>query len=95
MIPSVSRITKYYQNSIPEVIRMHSEKVSISIPPSLYGFIESYRAAHHLKSRSQVISEALELLRQRELEVAYRAASEETDNGFDIALSDGLSDETW
>lgn len=74
---------------------MHAEKLSVSLPSGLVGFIEQYRSSHALKSRSQVIGEALELLRQRELETAYLEASRETDQDFDIALTDGLSDETW
>lgn len=74
---------------------MHAEKLSVSLPAGLVGFIEQYRSSHALKTRSQVISEALELLRQRELETAYREASLETDQDFDITLTDGLNDETW
>ena len=74
---------------------MLAEKLSVSLPAGLVGFIEQYRAAHALKSRSQVITEALELLRQQDLEAAYREASQETDTDFDIALADGLSNETW
>lgn len=74
---------------------MHAEKISVSLPAGLIGFIEQYRAAHALKSRSQVIGEALELLRRQDLEAAYREASQESDTDFDIALADGLSNETW
>jgi len=74
---------------------MYAEKLSVSLPAGLVGFIEQYRSAHALKSRSQVIGEALELLRQRELEMAYREASQEIDTDFDIALADGLNNETW
>lgn len=74
---------------------MYAEKLSVSLPAGMVGFIEQYRAAHAMKSRSQVIGEALELLRQRELETSYREASRETDRDFDIALADGLSDEAW
>ena len=74
---------------------MYAEKLSVSLPAGLVGFIEQYRTAHAMKSRSQVIGEALELLRQRELETSYREASRETDHDFDITLADGLSDETW
>ncbi|MFA7240163.1 MAG: hypothetical protein WC091_08625 [Sulfuricellaceae bacterium] len=74
---------------------MHAEKISISIPSGMIGFIEQYRIAHTLKSRSQVIGDALELLRRQDLEAAYRDASQETDTDFDIALADGLSNETW
>ena len=74
---------------------MYAEKLSVSLPTGLVGFIEQYRAAHALKSRSQVVGEALELLRQRELEIAYREANQETDADFDVALADGLNNETW
>ena len=62
--------------------------------------IESFLKLHHKldgieRVRSQVIGEALELLRQRELETSYREASRETNHDFDITLADGLSDETW
>ena len=74
---------------------MNTEKVSVSLPTGLLHFVEQYRAEYGPKSRSQVIGEALELLRQRELEAAYREASREADGDFDVALADGLSDETW
>lgn len=72
---------------------MFAEKLSVSLPANLVGFVEQYRLAHAMKSRSQVISEALELLRQRELETSYRQANLEIDQDFDIALADGLSHE--
>ena len=74
---------------------MYAEKLSVSLPAGLIGFIEQYRTAHAIKSRSQVIGEALELLRQRDLETSYREASRETGQDFDIAIADGLSDEAW
>lgn len=74
---------------------MHSEKLSISLPLSLVQFVENYKVAKGCKSRSQVIEEALELLRFRELEDAYRKASKEVDSDWDVTLADGLTDETW
>ena len=74
---------------------MCAEKLSVSLPADLVGFIEQYRTGHAMKSRSQVIGEALELLRQRELETSYREAGRETDQDFDVTLADGLSDEAW
>lgn len=74
---------------------MHSEKLSISLPLSLVQFVENYKVAKGCKSRSQVIEEALELLRFRELEDAYRKASKEVDADWDVTLADGLTDETW
>lgn len=74
---------------------MHVEKISISLPQSLVKFIENYQVAKGCKSRSQVIEEAVELLRSRELESAYREASREVDSDWDVTLADGLTDETW
>ena len=74
---------------------MHSEKLSISLSTYLIQFIEQYKTNHQCKSRSQVIEEALELLRNRELEEAYRQASNEVDSAWDAVVADGLTDETW
>ncbi|MUG98034.1 CopG family transcriptional regulator [Scytonema sp. UIC 10036] len=72
---------------------MEVEKLSVSLPVSLVQFIESYKVAHSCKSRSQVIEMALLLLRKQELEEAYREASTEVDNDWDVTISDGLTDE--
>lgn len=74
---------------------MHSEKLSISLSSYLVQFIEQYKTSHQYKSRSQVIEEALELLRNRELEEAYKQASKEVDLAWDVVVGDGLTDETW
>jgi antitoxin ParD1/3/4 len=74
---------------------MNAEKLSISLPLALVQFIEHYKLAKGCKSRSQVVEEALELLRSRELEDAYRQASAEVDSGWDVTIADGLADETW
>ncbi|BAZ15392.1 hypothetical protein NIES4071_72640 [Calothrix sp. NIES-4071] len=74
---------------------MNVEKLSISLPPSLVEFIENYKLSKGCKSRSQVIEEALELLRNRELEERLRLASAEVDSAWDVTVADGLADETW
>ncbi len=74
---------------------MHTQKVTISIPQSLYDFVESYQSEHQIKSRSDVINAALQLLQQQQLEACYAAANEEINNDFDITMMDGLEDETW
>lgn len=74
---------------------MHSQKLSISLSNYLVQFIEQYKINHQCKSRSQVIEEALELLRNRELEKAYKEASNEVDSAWDTVVGDGLTDETW
>jgi antitoxin ParD1/3/4 len=74
---------------------MSVAKLSVSLPDSLAGFVESYRKRRGLKSRSQVFEEAVKLLRSRELEAAYREASTDRDRAWEKTVSDGLSDETW
>lgn len=74
---------------------MNTQKVTISISQSLYEFVEIYQTQHHIKSRSDVISAALQLLQQQQLEVFYAAANEELNNDFDVTTKDGLDDESW
>jgi antitoxin ParD1/3/4 len=74
---------------------MLAEKVSISLPRPMLDFVERYKESHSMKSRSQVIETALELLRQQTLEEAYRESAAEADNSFDVTASDGLADEAW
>lgn len=70
---------------------MNTEKVSVSLPTGLLHFVEQYRAEYGPKSRSQVIGEALELLRQRELEAAYREmANDEAAEGEALEWSEAL-----
>ena len=73
---------------------MQAEKISMSFSHSLLQFIESYKSAKGCKSPSQVIELALELLRNQELESAYRQASSEVDSAWDLTIADGLTDET-
>ena len=74
---------------------MQAEKISISLSQSLLQFIETYKIAKGCKSPSQVIEVALELLRNQELESAYRQASSEVDSAWDVTVADGLTDERW
>lgn len=74
---------------------MQVQKVTISLSRQLYDFIENYQADHHCKSRSEVISAALQLLQQKQLETHYLEANHEVTEDFDLTLGDGLDDETW
>lgn len=74
---------------------MSVAKLSVSLPDSLAGFVESYRKKRGLKSRSQVFEEAIKLLRSRELEAAYREANADYNKAWESTVSDGLGDETW
>jgi metal-responsive CopG/Arc/MetJ family transcriptional regulator len=74
---------------------MQSQKISISLPLEMVVFLDHYQNTTGCRSRSQVISEALQLLRLRALEEAYREASLENDSTWESTAGDGLSDETW
>ncbi|MEG4233521.1 CopG family transcriptional regulator [Microcoleus sp. Pol11C3] len=74
---------------------MQAEKISIFLSQSLVNFLETYKIAKGCKSPSQVIEVALELLRNQELESAYRQASSELDSAWELTVADGLTDETW
>ena len=74
---------------------MKAEKISISLPKNLVRFIENYKTTKQCKSRSQVIEEALLLLQEQELEIAYAEASKEIDPAWEVTLADGLENETW
>lgn len=75
---------------------MGTQKISISLPKQECRFIDHYQAAHHCKTRSEVILYALHLLQQAELEACYREASKEIDTDWDNTINDGLDkNETW
>jgi len=74
---------------------MSATKLSISLPQELMNFIDYYRMSHKTHNRSDVIKDALDSLRERELEAAYAAANQEIDLDFDNCTADGLDDRTW
>ena len=75
---------------------MHALKLSISLPEQQCEFIESYLIENHLKSRSEVIKEAVYLLQQKQLEIHYLEANQEIDTSFEQTSLDGLEDnEAW
>jgi Arc/MetJ-type ribon-helix-helix transcriptional regulator len=70
-------------------------KISISLPADLVYYLDDCIREHKLESRSEVIAAALRAMRERELETAYAAASQEWDGSedaklWDNALGDGL-----
>jgi len=73
---------------------MSVAKLSISLPDELTGFVEDYRKKRGL-NRSQVFEEAVKLLRNRELEAAYREANADADKEWENTVADGLTDEAW
>lgn len=76
-------------------MKTNAEKLSITLPSSLAQFIREYQAEHDRMNKSEVIQEAVKLLRKKTLEHEYMQANAEIDSDFDAILSDGLEDETW
>ena len=84
------------------MVNSNSKKISISLAPELIAYAESYQRQHNLKSRSEVISEAVRALRERELIADYkmmtREYKEQADFWIDSDIADGLepsTEESW
>lgn len=74
-----------------------NQKISISLSPELLRYAEDYQKIHKLSTRSEVISLAIQALREKELLEGYKAMAEDyPDPLLDAGISDGLlpSDET-
>jgi len=56
---------------------MNVEKLSVSLDGALVEFISQYQKSYQVRSKSEVVSRALILLREQELEGQYAAALEE------------------
>ena len=75
-------------------------KLSVSIQPIWAQFLNQYKEDHQVKTKSQVIEQALQLLQERELEQSYEKAMQEyKESGdrelFDNVVGDGLEHESW
>jgi antitoxin ParD1/3/4 len=66
-------------------------KLGISLDAPLRDFLAQYQEAHGLKTRSEVVAQALTLLRDRELETQYAAALQEWTDSGDAAAWDSVS----
>lgn len=72
-------------------------KLSVSIDQQLLTFLEGYQQKYQIKAKSEVISEALRLLRERELESQYAAAMQEWKQESEVweaVVGDGLLGES-
>jgi Arc/MetJ-type ribon-helix-helix transcriptional regulator len=74
---------------------MKTKRMSISLSDSLIFFVEKYQIEKGFQTTTEVIEEALQLLKERELENAYKEASKDVETDWDILAGDGLEDETW
>ncbi|WP_102124790.1 ribbon-helix-helix domain-containing protein [Deinococcus planocerae] len=72
-------------------------KISVSLEEPLLDFLSHYQETHRVRSKSEVIAQALTLLRERELETQYaEALAEWRANGegdlWESVIADGLSE---
>jgi Arc/MetJ-type ribon-helix-helix transcriptional regulator len=79
---------------------MPNVKLSVSVNQGFVPFIERYQQAHTVRTKSEVVERALELLRKAELEQAYKEAAQEWLENPDATLwentvADGLEPEEW
>lgn len=75
---------------------MTARKLSISLDAQLVAFLEQYQMTHHIRSKSEVVSEAVTLLRERELEQQYAEALAEwapEAPTWEAVTADGLTGE--
>lgn len=73
---------------------MTAAKLSISLDAPLRDFVTHYQETHGLKTRSEVVAQALALLRDRELELQYAAALKEWTDSGDATAWDKVSGDT-
>ncbi len=73
---------------------MNKAKISITLSNEFMHFIGQYQAAHSHLNRSDIIQEALECLRERELGKDYLEANKEINHDFDNCTQDGI-DAPW
>lgn len=76
-----------------------NRKVSLSLPPDLLAYADTYRQAHGLSSRNEVFVLALQVLRNAELAEGYRAMAADYAIHPDLLAEGGVeglepSDET-
>ena len=79
---------------------MSNIKLSISVDQDFAPFIERYQRQHAVRTKSEVVERALQLLRKAELQEAYRQAAEDWLENPDAKLwentvADGLEVEQW
>jgi Arc/MetJ-type ribon-helix-helix transcriptional regulator len=69
-----------------------SQKVTISLPPEALKYADRYRETHGLNTRSEVMTLALKLLREKELAEGYRAQAQALEASSDPWLDSDLQE---
>ena len=70
------------------------QEVTVRLPAETLSYIDKYRASHGLSTRGEVLTLALELLRERELLEGYRALAEEMAQQADKSVASDSSETT-
>ncbi len=86
-------ITTVFRAYFPTLSSMTIAKLSVSIDSQLLTFLEDYQAEYQLKSKSEVVSQALKLLRARELGNQYAQAMQDWKQDAEVwetVTGDGL-----
>ena len=78
---------------------MSAEKISISLDERQIAFLSRYQRAHAVRSRSEVVASALQLLEEAETRASYRSMLAELQASGDLELwdqaaADGLGSES-
>lgn len=66
-------------------------KISVSLEEPLLHFLTHYQETHHLRSKSEVVAQALTLLREKELEGQYAQALAEWEESGEAALWEAVA----
>ncbi len=74
------------------MIQNASQKVSISLSSDLLRYAEEFQKTHKLSSRSEVISLAIQALREKELLIGYKAMAEDYEKNPDLLIHAGIND---
>ena len=68
-----------------------NQKVTVSLPAAVLSYADNYKEAHGM-NRSEVLTLALKLLREKELVEGYRAMSEDENQQTDPWLDSDLGE---
>ena len=68
-----------------------TQRVKVSLPPTLANYLEEYQKAHQISSRSEAIVQAIVALREKELAEAY-ADYARSGEFVDLENGDGLEE---
>ena len=74
------------------MVQEAKQKISISISPDLLRYAEAYQKTHKLSTRSEAISHALKVLREKELLEGYQAMAQDYEKEADGLVEAGIND---